>query len=88
MPVDQWPHVAATFDGNAIALYIDGQSRATCNSTATFTTDTTGLSVGAASGTSKMIDGLFATLDEIALYRRALAPREVRALASGESPAP
>jgi hypothetical protein len=83
VPVRTWTHVGATSDGVTISVYINGRIDMQCPATVAFAGDTTPVSVGAALRTSGMNDGLFATLDEVALFNRTLTAGEVSAVAVG-----
>ncbi len=77
---DQWYHIAATWDGVAVRIYVDGvvdndpsDSRADA-----IGTDTRPFYLGGRSGT----DLLEGTLDDVRLYNRALSEAEIRSLAA------
>jgi hypothetical protein len=87
----KWVHVAGTFDGATVNVYVDGALGATCPATALFLPDTTPITIGAAlstSATTQVVDPFTSLMDEVALFRRALPAVEVRALASGSVPLP
>src|SRR5215831_808844 len=80
-PVDdgQWHHVAATYDGATMKVYVDGQLDASAPRTGTIQSGTSGILIGARS------DGTNASnfpgmIDELAVYNRAIGPAEVQAL--------
>jgi len=71
-----WHHVVGTVDGSEVALYVDGVKQATQPAKGTPVL-ATGSSMGigrATSGSSRYLRG---NLDEVALYRGALAPATV-----------
>ena len=75
-----WMHVAATYDGATIKMYINGALNVTRASTSPLTTNTLPFVIGAPS------DGLAArvfpgAIDDARLYNRALTDSEVAALA-------
>ena len=84
IPVGQWTHVAATFDGMARRLYINGQLAAQATATKPGTLDTTDLPLrfGADSDGGSRFAG---TLDEIRIYSRPLSPAELRRFAHPEA---
>ena len=75
LPMDAWTHLAATFDGGAMRLYIDAQEAASTASTLG-TPDSATLRIGT-SGTCGDFDGL---LDEVEIHDRALSRDEVYAV--------
>jgi hypothetical protein len=84
MPADQWLHVAAVKDGERIAIHLDGMLVA--ESTLVDPIDTSVASISIGASTADVTDGytsfFFGTIDEVALYDRALSDDEVSALAS------
>jgi concanavalin A-like lectin/glucanase superfamily protein/flagellar hook capping protein FlgD len=81
----QWHHVAATCDGTAMRLYVDGQLDASASRTGTIQTGPSAILIGARSdGTNASnFPGL---IDELALYNRALGSAEIQALAAQSEP--
>jgi uncharacterized repeat protein (TIGR01451 family) len=86
-PVDdgQWHHVAATYDGSTMSLYVDGHLDASAPRAGTIQQGTSGVLIGARS------DGTNASnfpgmIDELALYNRAIGPAEVQALDALDAP--
>jgi hypothetical protein len=82
LPADRWSHVAMTYDGSALRLYIDGMdagSRAA-----------TGVVLPASPPQSGLVggtQGFAGSLDEVRLYRRALSAAEIAAdMAVGSEP--
>jgi len=64
-------HVAATFDGSNVALYVAGASVASTAVTGTVQTGSAPIDIGRYSGSSVTIPG--ATFDEVAIYGTALS---------------
>ncbi len=84
-PIDgTWMHVAATFDGTTMRLYINGtlESDLLLPAGTTITTNSLPLSIGAQSDNQRWFKG---TVDEARVYNRALSEAEIRTLA-GLSP--
>lgn len=81
-----WHHVAGTFDGHQLAVYIDGILAATTAATG---------SVSPATGTNLIIGAdpinpaskFTGALDEVRIYRRALSATEITELYSASNPA-
>jgi cysteine-rich repeat protein len=71
-------HVAGTWDGSTLRLYVDGvlQSSAALSSPQA---SSGGLEIGYWYGTARRFVG---TLDELAIYQRALSPSEIQAIVS------
>lgn len=73
---DQWYHVAATWDGTQVKIYVDGTLETTQSRTGTISTDTRLVYLGGRNGTD-LFDG---RLDDVRLYNRALSPEEITAM--------
>ena len=87
-PVDdgQWHHVAATYDGATMRLYVDGHLDNSAASTGSITSSGTfGMLIGARSdGTNA--SNFAGLIDELSVYNRAIGPAEVAALAGMSEP--
>lgn len=84
VPKGVWVHVAATFSQGTARLYMDGEQVGTGAYGLGLAPDRTPVTVGAvqdAAGASG--NRLGARLDDVLLYTRALAPKELAALAAG-----
>jgi hypothetical protein len=85
VPVGGWHHVAGTFDGQHITVYIDGSQAATAAAKGV---------ISPATGTNLMVaadpidpQGKFTgAIDEVRLYGRALAAAEIAELAAATDP--
>lgn len=91
LPVGQWVHLAATYDGAMIRLAYDGQEVRACAASGALDADATGVTVGAPQIGPGPFDvdkgrALRAVLDDVVLYARALSSAEVQALAAGQPP--
>jgi len=77
---DQWYHIAATWDGVAVRIYVDGvvDNDPSDSRGDVIGTDTRPFYLGGRSGTD-LLDG---TLDDIRLYNRALSEAEIKSLAA------
>jgi hypothetical protein len=84
----EWRHLAGTFDGAVLRLYIDGLERCTHQLARAIPPGATPLLLGANSNDASGIPGrrLGGQLDEVLLYRRALPADEVKRLAAGSRP--
>jgi hypothetical protein len=73
-PINELIHVAATYDGTRMNLYINGVVVATRPTTGTITTNTLPLRLGAASNGDGGFGGV---LDELGVFSRALTATEI-----------
>lgn len=75
---DRWHHVALTYDGRRLTLYVDGKAVASAEPSAPLAKNSHDLWIGGRPG------GVVATgiLDEVRFYTRALSATEVEALAT------
>jgi Concanavalin A-like lectin/glucanases superfamily len=81
-----WIHIAGTYDGTTARLYVDGQQAVSQGVTGRFTPDTTPLVLGGngnGAGDAAVSERFPGRIDEIVLYRRALAPKEIAELHDG-----
>ena len=78
-----WHHVAGTYDGSELRLYVDGVLDASLNSSAGVSSTTTDLLIGRNWSGGFLFEG---ALDDLRLYGRALEPAEIQAVY--EAPAP
>ena len=83
---NQWWHIAGTYDGNHVRLYINGELDDSEAYTGTITTLSTPLRIGKLSGTTKTecFNGI---IDEVSIYNRALSADEIKTLYEGKKPA-
>jgi hypothetical protein len=77
LPVDVWSHVAVTYDGNQVRLYVDGEL-VDCSSVPAGPPPVTegDLEIG---GASELGDYFKGRIDEVRLYERALNQAEITA---------
>lgn len=72
LPVNRWFHVAVTYDGSKVTLYVDGVPVGSKPMTVTASSNT--LCIGANRASAYPFQG---SIDEFALYNTALAPRDI-----------
>jgi hypothetical protein len=77
LPVGRWVHLAGTFDGTTMRIYVDGEERGTMERRGPIKPNDFRVCLGSYEpGHRAHFTGL---LDEVKIYRRALNPSEVRA---------
>jgi hypothetical protein len=79
--VATWTHVAGTYDGAAVRLYVNGLQVASTPATAPMTATTDPLQIGTKGPGSAAGDHFNGLLDEVRLYGRALSAAEIGVLA-------
>ena len=84
--VGEWHHLAATYDGSRMRLYVDGAQVRSENAPGIVTTSTSTalpIGIGAQPQTpTRWRNGIPGALDDVRLYRRALSAAEIQALAN------
>lgn len=75
----QWHHIAATYDGSVMALYVDGQLDVSQSATGSINQNTQPVDIGSDSNAPG--DYRFkGEIDEVSLYNRALTPCEIQSI--------
>ena len=79
---DVWHHLAGTYDGSQLRLYIDGEVQATTASPGTISTSTYNFNIGREPvGNRYIYDG---AIDDVRVYNRALTEQEVKSIFRGD----
>jgi hypothetical protein len=81
-----WIHIAGTYDGTTLRLYVDGQQVAMQPVTGRIVADTTPFILGAngnGAGDTNVTERFPGRIDEIMLYRRALSAAEIGQIHDG-----
>lgn len=73
-----WYHVAATWDGTTVKIYINGVLDRSVARSGTIGVDTRPLYIGGRTGSTDMFDGM---MRDVRVYNRALSSTEIQALA-------
>jgi Concanavalin A-like lectin/glucanases superfamily len=73
-PVNAWTHVALTYDGAALRLYVNGTQAATRAATGAIQTTTNPLWIGGNTPYGEYFQGL---IDEARVYNRALSQTDI-----------
>jgi chitodextrinase len=87
-PVNSWTHLALTFEGTTLTLYVNGTAVATQPAIGTLQTNSNPLRIGGNVPYGEFFQGL---IDEVRVYNRALSAAEIQAdmvtpVASGGTP--
>src|SRR5205809_7484632 len=86
LPANAWTHLAATFDGATVRLYMNGVQVASRAQTTLLTTSTGTLQIGANSYAGENFAG---RIDEVRIYNRALTTAEIQTdMNTAVAPAP
>jgi len=83
LPLNQWTHVAATYDGSTMKVYLNGQFQSQLAFTNGIFPGTGDLAIGAAVGgvpAGEYIYPFAGRIDEPAIYNRALAAAEIQGI--------
>jgi hypothetical protein len=78
--INTWVHVAATYDGATVKLYIDGQEDTSASHTGSIQTSSHPLTIGWVNY-NRFFDG---AIDEVRIWDRALKPCEVQLAMDGQ----
>jgi len=75
-PVDdnEWHHIAFTYDGSIMRVWVDGKLDAERSATFTFRATDMPVTIGSMAGTHRFLNG---TIDEVRIYGRALSEGEL-----------
>jgi large repetitive protein len=74
-----WAHVAGTYDGTTMRVYVNATQEGTLTTSPTITTNNIALGLGAEGGGFRPLDG---AIDDLRIYNRALSATEITALAT------
>lgn len=76
VPLNSWSHLAATYDGAAVRLYVNGVQVASRAQTGLINVSTASLTIGGDTTFGQYFQGL---IDEVRVYNRALSASEIQA---------
>jgi hypothetical protein len=88
VPVNQWTHVAGTYDGSSVRVYINGVMQNQASYNLGIFPGTNALGIGAAIGGGAPGDAISlfkGKIDEISLYSRALSASEIQSIVAAGS---
>jgi len=77
---NKWQHVAGTYDGSEMKIYINGEEVGKLSTKDKIFVDKGGMSIGAGSFGKEAAARFTGAMDEVALYNRALAEGELKQL--------
>ncbi|KKU31339.1 MAG: FG-GAP repeat protein [Candidatus Amesbacteria bacterium GW2011_GWC1_46_24] len=80
VPLDQWVHIAAVYDGVTMKLYQDGAEVGSTNKTGTVSNSTNDVLIGANPNNYSVFDGV---VDEVHLFEEALTQNQIQSLMTG-----
>ncbi|HEY7019302.1 MAG TPA: LamG domain-containing protein, partial [Gaiellaceae bacterium] len=76
VPLNTWTHLASTYDGSTLKLYVNGVLAGSKAVTGSLAATTNPLRIGGNTIWSEWFSG---QIDEVRLYKRALTPGEIQA---------
>jgi len=77
--LNTWQHVAVTYDGSVLRMYVQGVLKASFTKNLTFNPSTDNLFIGNVAAGNRPLDGM---IDDVRVYARALNAAELQALAN------
>ena len=84
LDIDTWHHVAVTYDGTAIEVFVNGVSDGTANA-ANLSLPTVGSIGGHDDGAGGDEDNLLGAIDELTIYDRALSADELASIVTADT---
>lgn len=78
LPVGEWHHLAASYDGIEVKLYVDGVLSGSRDIGWPIAADTTNLIIGARQLTDTVKDGFNGAIDDVRLFSAALSEAEIK----------
>jgi hypothetical protein len=75
LPVNTWTHLAVTYDGSSVRVYMNGVLVRTKSQSGTISTSTGVLRIGGNSISAQYFSGV---IDEVRIYNRALNQTEIQ----------
>lgn len=85
LPLNKWTHIAATYNGSVIRLYINGVQVAQTNHTGGIFPGNANLNIAAIqTGSTSFTWGFGGLIDELSLYNRALSAAEIQSIVAAD----
>jgi len=76
LPVNSWSHLAVTYNGSTVRLYVNGTLMASTTAPSPIVTSSGALHIGGSTQLSDFFRGL---IDDVRIYKRPLTSTEIRA---------
>src|SRR5262249_33473178 len=76
LPTNQWTHLAGTYDGAVVRLFVNGVQAASTNVSGSISVSNGALRIGGNSISGESVPGL---IDEVRVYNNALTQAQIRA---------
>ena len=86
-PANSWTHVAGTYDGTSITLWVNGQPLTVVAASGPISVSSDPFFIGAKAPTGTAGDFFQGVVDDVRVYSRALSAAEIQALVDGSGPA-
>ncbi len=83
IPINQWTHLAATYDGTVLKMYVNGALQSPLPFVGTVFPGTNDLGIGGTVGgepAGGVIEPFAGLIDEASIYNRALSPAEIQSI--------
>ena len=77
IPANTWVHLATTYDGTALRMYVNGVQVGSLNATGNIVSSTAPLTIGGNRVWGEFFKG---AVDDVRIYNRALSPSEIQSL--------
>ena len=84
LPVNQWSHVAATYDGTALRLYLNGVLAGQTNYSGGIFSGSANLGIGIIPFGTSSGWSFSGAMDEVSLYNRALSAAEIQSIVAAD----
>jgi len=81
---NQWTHIAATYDGSMMRIYVNGELDSQAPRTGLIGTNNLGLQIGVNTDGNTYRRHFKGSIDQVRIYDRALTPSEIQILAGQE----
>jgi len=88
IPLNQWTHIAATYDGSIMKIYVNGELDNQVSRSGTIGSNTLGLQIGVNTDGNTYRRHFKGSIDEVRIYDRALTTDEVLIVAGHDVPEP
>ena len=80
LTLDEWQHVAGTYDGTSMAVYVNGELRASVSASGLIPDSSDPLYIGTKAAAASDQDSWKGLIDEVEIFNRALSAEEIKAI--------